>query len=133
MNETILDIREATNLVTAALSTVMTFVFVQYIWYQVRPLNYKHKNLDLGTKGAIGFTFITLGELLRSSTIWIILHSSRPGSYLTYAPILIIALILITIGSLCCIRVFSPVAWGRWPCVGAFIVAVVLAVADLFF
>jgi hypothetical protein len=102
----ILNLRELINVVLAVFAGVMTVLFAVYVGRRWKRGGYR--GIDPAGRAAIGFGFITFGEFARASIIWQILHYEVKPNYLTDAPLLIISLITITIGSLYCIRVFSP-------------------------
>jgi hypothetical protein len=117
---TVLDLREAINIALAILASVQFVLYARagwcYLtWWQMKPF--------------LGWSLICLGEAVRSSFVWDILHFNREqGTYASEILPLLGALGCITAGCLLCINAFTPDRWNRhslWlPSLGAVVLAI---------
>lgn len=125
---TALEVREAINIHIAVFSLVLSFLFFKYVIREAQRLGYR--NLDWPAKLSIGLFFVFFGELLRSSTIWIILHTEHgTATYVSNVGILFVALGCVVIGGPCVVRVMAK--WrSTW--VVASLVALILMIINHF-
>lgn len=106
-SEIALQFREAINIALSFFSFVLCVLFARFTINEF--LEYGYRNIDWTVKASIGLFFIFFGELLRSSTITVILHTEGgSGTYLSDIPLLMIALASDLVGSVCVIRVMTP-------------------------
>ena len=100
-------ILEALNGAFFILALCASFVFTHYLWVK-RTLGYR----ALGP--AIGLTCVWYGEMLLRGLFWYVRDQINGGNPMM-APAwgIILGSSIITIGILCCIRVFSPENWGN--------------------
>lgn len=125
-----LKMRETINIAIVALSLTLCVLFGRYIaqeWWRT-----SYRALDWPVKLGIGLSFVFAGELLRSVTVWAIIHYDPPGTYLSDFVVLIVSLVLITTGALCVIRVMSPARCGHKLWVGVLLVIIALAATNYF-
>jgi hypothetical protein len=145
-----LDMREVTNIHISVFSLVMTILFTSYVGKELwlgagiivgrksSAVSFLHellrgfRFLSFSSKGALGLACLSFGEFLRSSTVWKILHFDRTtGTYASQIAPLTVALILIIIGSLCVIRIFSPQMVGHWLWIASLAIAITLATVSM--
>ena len=119
-------VREIMNGTWFLLSVMMVVTFAVYLldrkmrggdWYQ-RP----------GSQAAIALSIFLSGSAIRAGWIWWLLHCHNNRldctAYQKSWGILIIGTILVVVGGLCCVRVFSPVSWRPWSWIVAGIISV---------
>lgn len=120
-----LELRGAVNIAIFVFCGVLAFLFGRYAYKELHTKGYRH--MEWQAKGAVGLSIMCLGEMARSGTIWEILRfKGVRGTYLTDILPLLVALILITVGAACAIRVFSPTRWGHKPWILSVIAVVIL-------
>lgn len=124
-----LEIREATNIAVVIFSLVLCVLLLRYVVRECKQGSGCYIDLSWEVKLSIGFFFIFAGEFIRAGTIWSILHFDGPGSYLTDIIPLTGALFLIVVGSLCAVRVMTPLKWGNtvWITTGIFTALLIAA------
>lgn len=121
-----LEFREALNVIITLYSPVLLGLLLWYIWRELKRLSYVEAYWSV--RLAIAFCCIFAGELIRSATIWVILHNKGvQGTYASDIVPLILSLILLIIGFACAIRVMSPARVKHWIwTISTTVVAVVL-------
>lgn len=131
-SEAALELRGAVNIAIFVYFAVLAFLFGRMAWIDARQNGYR--NMTWLAKGAIGLCLIAVGEVARSGTIWEILrYQGVKGNYLSDIVPLMVALFLITIGSACAIRVFTPERWGRSLWIVSTVVVFILILGNLLF
>jgi hypothetical protein len=127
-----INLRELANIGITVHAPVLAFLFVWFVWEHWQNIGgcrwfhsktysdilyhawLSYKRIDKPIRGLIGMSFFLVGEFLRSSTIWIILHTDGvAGNYLSDIAIVLVALLMITMGLSCAVRNFTP-AWPWW-------------------
>jgi hypothetical protein len=135
-----LDVREAINVAIPIMATVALALYVRAILRQLGLLatpplpppgpNTRPASLRWFIEAALGWSFVCLGDALRSGIVWDILHFERPGTYAAQIYPLIAALMLLVAGFTLQIKAFTPDHWhpqSIWvPTLAAVLVAVVL-------
>lgn len=131
-SEAALELRGAVNIAIFVFCGVLAFLFGRFAWTETRQFGYR--NISWLAKGGVGLCLVCLGEMARSGTIWEILrYQGVRGNYLSDIVPLMIALLLITIGSACAIRVFTPERWGSSVWIGSTLVVFALIVGNWLF
>jgi hypothetical protein len=121
-----LRLRTVVNVCIFVFCGVLAWLFTRYAYQQLKT--YGYKRAEWQAKGAIGMAFMCLGEMARSGTIWeILVFKGAKGTYMTDVVPLMLSLVLIVIGALCAIRVFSPSRWGNIPWITSLFVVLVLS------
>lgn len=129
VNITGLEVREAINIGIGVFSFVLCILFLRYAFREWNLVGYNW--MGWPAKAAVGLFFLSLGELIRSVTVWEIIHyRGTESTYATDIGPLLVALLFVTVGALCCIRVFTPDKWGHWLWVGSLAVFLMLLVAN---
>jgi len=142
-----LDVREAINIFLAISTTVMAVLYIRFVikectrvhwtkWHSFWVPRWKFtvdKRDIPAVNAAIAWSVLSVGEAIRSTLIWEVLHFDRQQS--TYASEIIplmVALIFIVFGALCSIRVFSPAWMGSWLWIGTLIFTATLVLVNFF-
>jgi hypothetical protein len=100
-------LRELLNIGHVVLLPVCVFLIARFV--RIEWVRYTYSKLTKPVKGLIGLGVFFSSDMIRATTIWIILHSfGTTGTYLTDIVPLLIALTFGTIGLLCFIRNFTP-------------------------
>lgn len=131
-----LELREIINIFITVLFTVLIVLWGRYLLsdraHALRKTGWR--NMTPVTKMVAAWFVISLGEVLRASVVWELIHfEGAKASYAMNVVPLIAALMLIIIGGTCAIRIITPgVGWRRhvlW--VVSVFVATLLSVASV--
>lgn len=138
---TTLDVREAINIFLSISTTVMAVLYVRFVihecvclrsgfpWFRV--LVNKHDKPAVAA--AIAWSLLSVGEAVRSTFVWEVLHFDRQHStYASEVLPLMGALFLIILGTLCSIRIFSPAWMGNWLWIGTLVFTSILIFVNFF-
>jgi hypothetical protein len=128
-------VREVTNGMWFLLNLALLAVFANYLmcrWQQSSALTLLRSaanQQDIGTAAAIALFVYFMGASTRAGWVWVVLFQQNLGvqtlGFENQPVFLILAVATGTVGSLCCMRVFSQSRWGHW----AWIVSGILALA----
>jgi hypothetical protein len=142
---TTLDVREAINIFLAIATTVMAVLYIRFVikecidihwtrWHRfwVPWCEFTINKRDLSAvNAAIAWSILSVGEAIRSTFVWEVLHFDRQQSnYASEVVPLMVALVLIVFGTLCAIRVFSPAWMGQWLWIGTLVLTTFLVLLN---
>lgn len=119
MNDLI--VRQQVNGLAVTLGICMFVITVMYIYrtWQTKDEWYRFP----GVRGAISIAVFVAGEILLRGWVWFSLYredeSFAKNVTLSEPTVAILGCVLLSVGALCFVRVFSPPHWQPWGWVGS--------------
>src|SRR4051812_15320232 len=115
-------VRENIAVANVVVLAFLTFVLLRNIWGKYRWLRTQGLGLralydEPITQGAIALAIMNGGDAAYRVWVWLVIRIYNDGNSNVWVrdqwPFAMIASVLIVLGGLCAIRVFSPRSWGH--------------------
>ncbi len=121
---------ETANAVIFAISAGMTFIVARYLLREVITHGYTRYR----SRAAVSLLTIFTGEMCKAGILWWVRSEANDGLppgwiSLNQDYVVFVGAILLTLGGLCFIRIYSPAEGSEWPWVGTAIVGATFAFA----
>jgi hypothetical protein len=132
-------VREITNGMWFLMNLALLAVFANYLlcrWQQIGAIvlfRSAANDQDIGTAAAIALFVYFIGASTRAGWVWIVLFQQNMGiqnyGFENQPAFLLLAVATGTVGSLCCMRIFSASRWGHWVWISSGILAIAIPIA----
>lgn len=129
--------RENIALANVVLQACLTFVFVRYVWGEMQDGGWRWAVLrkDMVIQAAIALAVLNAGDCLYRVWVWLLIRVYNDGQsnvwVKTQWPWAVLASMMIFVGALCAIRVFSPAKWRHWGWIAAALITVTALVVNM--
>lgn len=133
-------VRENIAVANVVVLAFLTFVLLRNVWGKYRWLRGQGRGFlalweDPLTQGAIALSIMNGGDAIYRIWVWLLLRVYNDGSPSHWVreqwPLAMLASIMIVLGALCAIRVFSPRSWGHCGWLSCLALLVVVLVVNI--
>jgi len=123
---------ETVNAIIFAITVGMVFIMVRYLLREVLVHGYSRYR----ARAAVSLLTVFSGEMCKAGILWWVRSEANEGLPPGWISVnqdyaVFLGAILLTLGGLCFIRIYSPAEWSEWPWIGTAIVGATFAFAGL--